>query len=82
MRLIKKIPHERFLIEIHQYNQKYILKISLDQYAQTYKIDENLIDNLNFFDNLVNSQFLQSCLSRFVSMRSDFLNEFNKYKNE
>jgi len=82
MRVVKRIPHERYLIEIHQYNNKYLLIISLDQYVQTYKIDEELVDNLEVFEGIVNAEFLQSCLSRFVNMRSDFINEFNKYKNE
>ncbi len=82
MRVVKRIPHERYLIEIHQYNNKYLLIITLDQYVQTYKIDEELVDNLEVFEGIVNAEFLQSCLSRFVNMRSDFINEFNKYKNE
>ena len=48
----------------------------------TFKIDEELVDNLEVFEDIVNAEFLQSCLSRFVNMRSDFINEFNKYKNE
>ena len=82
MRVVKRIPHERYLIEIHQYNNKYLLIITLDQYVQTYKIDEELVDNLEVFEGIVNAEFLQSGLSRFVNMRSDFINEFNKYKNE
>ena len=82
MRVVRRIPHERYLIEIHQYNNKYLLNITLDQYVQTYKIDEELVDNLEVFEGIVNAEFLQSCLSRFVNMRSDFINEFNKYKNE
>ena len=82
MRLLKRIPHERFLIEIHQYNQKFLLKITLDHYEQIYKIDESEVSNLNIFDALVDSDFLQGCLTRFVSMRSDFLTEINKHKNE
>jgi hypothetical protein len=82
MRVVKKIPHERFLIEVHQYNQKYLLNITLDHYVQTFKVSDELVENLDVFENLVNSEFLQSCLKRFVSMRTDFLNEFNKYKNE
>ena len=82
MRLLKRIPHERFLIEIHQYNQKFLLKITLDHYEQIYKIDESEVSNLNIFDALIDSDFLQGCLTRFVSMRSDFLIEINKHKNE
>jgi len=82
MRLLKRIHHDRFLIELHQYNGKYLLKISLDHYEQIYKIAEDQLDNTDFFDNLLNSEFLKSCLNRFISMRSDFLNEFKQYKNE
>lgn len=82
MRVVKRIPHERYLIEIHQYNNKYLLNITLDQYVQTYKIDEELVENLEVFEGIVNAEFLKSCLSRFVNMRSDFINEFNKNKNE
>ena len=79
MRLLKRIPHERFLIEIHQYNQKFLLKITLDHYEQIFKIDESEVSNLNIFNTLVDSEFLQGCLTRFVSMRSDFLTEINKH---
>ena len=82
MRLLKRIPHERFLIELHQYNGKYLLKISLDNYEQTYKIPENQLEDTDFFDELIKAPFLKSCLNRFISMRSDFLNEFKQYKNE
>ena len=82
MRLLKRIPHERFLIEIHQYNQKFLLKITLDHYEQIFKIDESEVSNLNIFNTLVDSEFLQGCLTRFVSMRSDFLTEINKHNNE
>ena len=82
MRLLKRIPHERFLIELHQYNGKYLLKISLDHYEQIYKIAEDQLDDTDFFDSLINTQFLNSCLNRFISMRSDFVNELKQYENE
>ena len=82
MRLIKRIPHERFLIELHQYNGKYLLKISLDNYEQIYKIPEDQLEDTDFFDELIKAPFLKSCLNRFISMRSDFLNELKQYKNE
>ena len=82
MRLLKRIPHERFLIELHQYNGKYLLKISLDHYEQTFKIAEDQLDDTDFFNSLINTQFLKSCLNRFISMRSDFVNELKQYENE
>jgi hypothetical protein len=82
MRLLKRIPHERFLIELHQYNGKYLLKISLDQYEQIYKINQDQVEDVDFFNALTNPDFLKSCLDRFITMRSDFVNEFKQFKNE
>ena len=42
MRLVKQIPHDRFLIQIHQYNGKFILKIELSGFEQLFKIAETL----------------------------------------
>ena len=49
---------------------------------EIFKIDESEVSNLNIFNTLVDSEFLQGCLTRFVSMRSDFLTEINKHNNE
>jgi len=40
VRLVKDIPHERYKIQIFQYNGKYILKIELAQFEQTFKIGD------------------------------------------
>ncbi len=80
MRLVKRFLHERYLIELHQYNQKYILKITLDHYEQIFKIDEKDVHDLNIFDELLESDFLEGRLTRFVSMRKDFLTKLNQRK--
>ncbi|MEJ6588565.1 MAG: hypothetical protein QNL43_02065 [Crocinitomicaceae bacterium] len=78
MRLIKRIPHDRYLIELHQYNQKMILKISLDHYEQIFKIPESENYGQEEFETLVNSsEFLSNCLKRFITMREDFTSSFN-----
>ena len=40
MRLIDNIPHNLFKISIFQFNSRYIVKIELDQFEQTFKINE------------------------------------------
>jgi hypothetical protein len=73
MRLVKQIPHERYLIQIHQYNGKYILKVELGGYEQLFKISETEVD----FEKLQldsSNDFLKNCLDRFISMRSDWEN--------
>ena len=77
MRLVKKIPHDRYLIEIHEYNSKYILNITLDAYEQIYKIPVQEISSLDRIEELINEDFLLKNLKRFIEMRQDWtkLNE-------
>ncbi len=72
MRLVKKIPHDRYLIEIHEYNSKYILNITLDAYEQIYKIPVQEISSLEKIEDLINEEFLLKNLKRFVEMRQDW----------
>ncbi len=72
MRLVKKIPHDRYLIEIHEYNSKYILNITLDAYEQIYKIPVQEISSLKRIEDLINEEFLLKNLKRFVEMRQDW----------
>ena len=72
MRLVKKIPHDRYLIEIHEYNCKYILNITLDAYEQIYKIPIQEISSLERIEDLINEEFLSKNLKRFVEMRQDW----------
>ena len=83
MRLLKRIPHDRYLIELHQYNQKLILKVALDQYEQSFKLPESDIHGVKELEQLISStDFLKTCLQRFISMRSDFTTSFKSIKNE
>jgi hypothetical protein len=79
MRLVKEIPHPRYLIQIHEYNSKYLLKITLDSYEQIFKFDKDQFSNLDDIEVLLSDEFFTNCLSRFISMRKDIL-EFKKTK--
>ncbi len=81
MRIVKEIPHERYKIQLHQYNSKYILKIELGQYEQSYKINELDIEDANAIDNMLSEEFLQNCLKRFLTMRRDWEKAFDSIKN-
>lgn len=72
LRLIKDIPHERYKIQIFQYNGKYIVKIELGQFEQTYKIGETDVDSLSEIENMLTSDLLSNTLKRFVEMRNDW----------
>ena len=72
MRLVKKIPHDRYLIEIHEYNSKYILNITLDAYEQIYKVPIQEISSLDKIEELIDEDFLLKNLKRFIEMRQDW----------
>jgi hypothetical protein len=73
MRLVKQIPHDRLLIQVHQYNGKYILKIELSGFEQIFKIPENEVNNLDLLDSLIDANFISNCVKRFVDMRNDWM---------
>jgi hypothetical protein len=77
MRLVKQFPHERFLIQLHQYNGKYILKIELSGYEQLFKVSELDFD-IEKLENSLSDEFLKSCFNRFLSMRTDWENLLSK----
>ena len=73
MRLIKEIQHARYLIQVHEYNSKYLLKITLDSYEQIFKFDKDAGLQLDEIDDLMTEDFFTNCLTRFISMRADSL---------
>ena len=78
MRWIKDIPHERYKIQIHNYNGKYIVKIELGQFEQVYKISEMDVVSLDELEIMLSKDLLSNALKRFVDMRSDWETSFKK----
>ena len=72
MRLVKEIPHSHYLVQVHEYNGKYLLKITLDNYEQVFKIPAGEIENLDELTTKLTHEFWSSCLQRFLLMRSDY----------
>lgn len=72
MRHIKDIPHERFKIQLMNYNSKYILKIEIDQFEQLFKIGELEVASLKSIEKMITPEFLKNCLNRFIDMRNDW----------
>jgi len=71
MRLVKEIPHPHYLVQIHEYNGKFILKITLDQFEQVFKIPTIDVESLDVLELKLSNEFWSSCLHRFISMRDD-----------
>lgn len=76
MRVISEIPHERYKIQIFNYNAKYLIKVELGQFEQIFKIGETEVSGLKEVEAMVTEQLLSNCLTRFISMRSDWENAF------
>lgn len=76
MRVISEIPHERYKIQIFNYNAKYLIKVELGQFEQIFKIGETEVSGLKEVEAMVTQQLLSNCLTRFISMRSDWENAF------
>lgn len=81
MRLVTEIPHARYKIQIFHYNSKYIVKIELGQFEQSYKIGESDVSGLDDVIKMVNENLLKNCLERFVAMRSDWGESFKELNN-
>ena len=77
MRLVKEIPHDRYKIQMHQYNGKYIVKIELGQFEQTYKIGETDVSGPEEVEKMVTENLLKNAISRFVEMRKDWEEGFS-----
>lgn len=78
MRLVKEIEHPRFKIQIHNYNSKYIVKIELGQYEQSYKIAESDVNGLDDLEKMITPDLLKNTLLRFVEMRKEWEEGFYK----
>lgn len=76
MRLVKDIPHERYKIQLFSYNAKYILKIELGQFEQTFKIGETDVDGPTDVEKMLTPELLSNTLHRFVAMREDWSKAF------
>lgn len=76
MRLVEEIPHHTFKISVFNYNEKYIIKIELAQYEQSFKVPCSDVNGMEDIKKLLNEPFLESVMHRFLSMREDFSKTF------
>ena len=76
MRVLKEIPHERYKIQLLNYNAKYIVKIELGQFEQIFKIGETDVASLDEVEKMLTTELLSNCLKRFIEMRSDWESAF------
>jgi hypothetical protein len=80
VRLVKDIPHDRFKIQVFNYNAKYIVKIELGQFEQSFKIGETDVYGIEDVERMITPELLSNAIKRFVEMRADWEEGF-KQKN-
>jgi hypothetical protein len=78
MRAVAEIPHAQLKITIFQWNGKYVIKIEIGQFEQTYKVGEMDVEGLEGVKKLLNDDFLESVMERFLEMREDFHRTYNR----
>ena len=80
MRIIAELPHPEFKISILNMNSKYIVKIEQGSFEQTYKIAEiDLLDGVNSIFEILDEAFLKTVAARFMEMRKDFKETYQRY---
>jgi hypothetical protein len=77
MRLITDIPHQKYKIQIFNYNNKYLVKIELGQFEQVFKIAEIDVIGLEEVKSMITDELLENCIDRFISMRTDWEKAFS-----
>jgi hypothetical protein len=78
MRTVTKIPHPKLDISIFLRENKYIVKIVLDQYEQIYRLNAPDVSGMEEMEKLVSDEFLNKVWMRFVEMSKDFGEAFRK----
>jgi hypothetical protein len=80
MRVVAELPHPECKITIFSMNNKYIIKFEQGTLEQTYKLAEmDILNGVNGVFEIIDDQFIQTVLERFIAMRADFIGTYNKY---
>ncbi|MCT4582218.1 MAG: hypothetical protein N4A35_12470 [Flavobacteriales bacterium] len=76
MRTVTKIDHPKLDVSIFLRENKYIVKIVLDQYEQVYRLSQADVMGMDDMEKLVSKEFLDKVYMRFVEMSKDFAEAF------
>ncbi len=78
MKTVTKIDHPKLDVSIFLRENKYIVKIVLDQYEQVFRLRQADVMGMEDMENLVSKEFLDKVYMRFVDMSKDFGEAFRK----
>ena len=68
MRVVGEIPHPECKITIFHWNGKYLVKLELGPFEQTFKINELDITSEDDLRRIVNEEFISKAMARFADM--------------
>lgn len=73
-----KIAHPKLDVSVFLRENKYTIKIVLDQYEQVFRINQTDVTGMDDIRALVSEEFLNKVYLRFVEMSKDFKEAFDK----
>lgn len=79
MRQLADIPHPDAKITLFSWNGKYLIKLEKGPLEQTYKVSELDVTSDDDVRALLDSEFLQAALARFIDMRNDLQAAFDRH---
>jgi hypothetical protein len=80
MRIIAELPHPDCKITIFSLNNKFIIKFEQGSLEQTFKLAEmDILNGVNGVFEILDETFISSVVERFLSMRKDFIDTYNRY---
>ena len=77
MRTVAKVEHPKMDISIYLRENKYIVKIVMDQFEQVYRIKATDVTGMDDMKAMVSKDFLTQVYMRFVDMSKDLKSAFN-----
>jgi hypothetical protein len=68
MRVVGHVTHPECKITLFHWNNRYLIKIELGPFEQTFKIDETELASEDELRNLVSEDFINDAIARFADM--------------
>ena len=78
MRVIGSIPHDLVKITIFEWNNRYLIKLELGQFEQTFKVNQTDVSGLEGAKRLIDDEFITKTITNFVEMRSTFADTYKR----
>jgi hypothetical protein len=68
MRVVGEIPHPECKITIFHWNNRYLVKLELGPFEQTFKISELDLASEHDLQRIVSEEFIDQAMARFADM--------------